>query len=382
MNTQQQVIVRDSEETTSGLPAGFEAGGSLAIGLARAEIDQQILTARAMPRSITRAVQNITTLATLDEASAEECVYALPRAGKAIKGPSIRLAEIIAGQWGNCRVGARVVHVDRFEKFVEAEGVFHDLETNTATTSRVRRRLSNKRGDLLAEDMIIVTGNAACAIAKRNAILGGVPKAVWRKAYDAVEAVVAGDIKTLSERRGKAIQAFGAFGVTPEQIFTALGVGGLEDIGLEHLSTLTASRSALKSGEATIDELFPKIDAKGPKMTMAERLDALAEEKTDTTVDQPSNGAASGTQLPGEPQAGVGTSSSPQASSTPATLSDDDGALLADLTATGAARAESGSIALREFLDGLTPYERKLLPNDLVVAWVSKARLASAGAGR
>jgi hypothetical protein len=30
--------------------------------------------------------------------------------------------------------------------------------------------------------MIIVTGNAASAIAKRNAILAGVPNAVWRRA--------------------------------------------------------------------------------------------------------------------------------------------------------------------------------------------------------
>lgn len=244
-------------ETVSGLPTGYDAGNqSLAVSLARAEVDQQITTARAYPRSITHAVQNITTLATLDEQSAEECIYALPRGGKPIKGPSIRLAEIIASQWGNCRVGARVVHVDRIEKYIEAEGVFHDLESNTATTSRVRRRLSDKSGKLLNDDMIVVTGNAACAIAKRNAILGAVPKAVWRKAYSSVERVLAGDVKTLAERRTVAMKAFAAFGVKPDQIYAALGIGGLDDINMDHMVTLTGMHSALKSGEETVEAMF------------------------------------------------------------------------------------------------------------------------------
>src|SRR5450631_3785003 len=88
-----------NEEATSGLPVNF-GNSSLAVSLARAEVDQQITTAHAYPRSIARAVKGIMTLATLDEQTAEECVYALPRGGKAIKGPSIRFAEIIGSQWG------------------------------------------------------------------------------------------------------------------------------------------------------------------------------------------------------------------------------------------------------------------------------------------
>ena len=278
------MLVED-DEIVSGLPVGYSGGNtSLAVSLARAEVDQQIATARAMPRSIARAVKNITTLATLDDQSAEECVFALPRGGKPIKGPSIRMAEIIASQWGNCRVGARVVHVDRIEKYVEAEGVFHDLETNCATTSRVRRRLSKKNGAVFDEDMIVVTGNAACSIAKRNAILGGVPKAVWRKAYDSVEHVIAGDIKTLAERRERAFKAFAAFGIKPEQIFSALDIGGIDDIGLEHMSTLTAMHSALKNGEATVEEMFPRPDAKtDPLKSIGDKLDALAKKTPNRT---------------------------------------------------------------------------------------------------
>lgn len=335
-----------SDEVAAGLPAMLEQG-SLAVSLARAEVDQQITTARAYPRSIARAVSNITTLATLDEKSAEECIYALPRGGKPIKGPSVRLAEIISSQWGNCRVGARVVHVDRVEKFVEAEGVFHDLETNTATTARVRRRISDKSGRLFQDDMIVVTGNAACAIAKRNAILGAVPKAVWRKAYEAVESVIMGDVKTLAERRGRAIAAFGAFGVTPEQIFAALGIGGEDDVGLEHLGTLTAMRAALKNGEATVEEMFPRPDAKGaaPK-TMASKLDALAGE----AIEQ---------QTPGEPDApGSDAGGEAEGSSLAGATEEPSASEPADILSAARSNAMQGRKAFNEWFRELSEDEQ------------------------
>jgi|GEM_PF-781954 len=250
-----EIITPDGEVIETGALT-VEQNSSLAIGLTRAEIDQQIATAHAYPRSISRTTQNILSLVTIDEQSAEECNYALPRGGKPITGPSIRLAEIIAGQWGNCRIGARVVHTDRAEKYVEAEGVFHDLETNAATTARVRRRISDRSGKLLSEDMIIVTGNAACSIAKRNAILAAVPKAVWRKAYDAALETIKGNVKTLTERRDKALKAFAAFGVKPEQLFASMEIGGLDDITLDHIALLTGMHAALKSGEETVESMF------------------------------------------------------------------------------------------------------------------------------
>ncbi len=229
---------------------------SLAVQLQKAEIDQQVTTAHAFPRSLKQVQSRIMSMATLDEESAEECMYALPRAGKPIRGPSVRFAEILKQSYGNCRAAARVVHVDRTEMYVEAEGVFHDLETNSATTTRVRRRISDKRGKLFNDDMIIVTGNAACAIAKRNAILDGIPKPLWRRAYETVQATITGDVTTLSENREKAFKALAAFGVKPEQVYTALEVEGLEDITVDHIATLRGFYAALKNGEATVEEMF------------------------------------------------------------------------------------------------------------------------------
>lgn len=244
-------------ETTPRMP-----DESMAIALSKAEIDQQIATARAYPRNLKRVMGSITSLVTLDEETAQECLYALVRRksdeeNKPIEGPSIRLAEVAAQMYGNCRIDARVVHVDRTEKFVEAEGLFHDLETNMASRATVRRRISTKQGRLFSDDMIVVTGNAACAIAKRNAILAGIPRGIYRPAYQAARAIVAGTAETLGKNREKAIKAFASFGVTPAQLFEALGVQTEVDIKIDHVAQLRAMYSTLKNAEATVEEMFP-----------------------------------------------------------------------------------------------------------------------------
>ncbi|KAG1166891.1 hypothetical protein G6F35_017935 [Rhizopus arrhizus] len=106
-------------------------------------------------------------MVTLSQSIAEQCVYALPRDGKTIEGPSARFAEVIASAWGNNRAGARVI--DDKGEFIIAQGVFHDLERNVAITYEVQRRIVDRQGRRFKPDMIGVTANAACSIALRNA---------------------------------------------------------------------------------------------------------------------------------------------------------------------------------------------------------------------
>jgi hypothetical protein len=263
---------------------GFEQGGSMVALLQRAEIDQQITTAHAFPRKYSRVQSMIMNMVTLDRDSAEECLYALPRGGKEIIGPSVRFAEAAKQAFGNCRASARVIHVDRAEKYIEAEGVFHDLETNSATSIRVRRRISDSKGRLLSEDMIIVTGNAACSIAKRNAILDGIPKPLWRAAFDSVKRTIAGDVKTLAASRVGALEALGVLGMSSGQVFSALGVGGFEDITLDHIVILRGMHSALKSGEATVEEMIATTRLNAGHSVIADPLATPAKAKKPAAV--------------------------------------------------------------------------------------------------
>jgi hypothetical protein len=245
------------------------ADQSLVQLVSKAELDQQISTARAFPRSLTNFQRDCRSMATLNERVAGECVYALPRDGKSIEGPSARLAEIVVSAWGNCRAGARVV--DEGREFITAQGVFQDLERNTAITYEVRRRITDKNGRRFKADMIGVTANAACSIALRNAVFKGVPKALWSGIYEECRKVIAGDSKTLANRRAEALTHLQKLGATKEMVFAALGVKGVEDIGLDQLVTLGGWANAIKEGETTVEEAFaPKQD---PNDKPASRVD-------------------------------------------------------------------------------------------------------------
>jgi hypothetical protein len=224
--------------------------------LNKSEIEQQIATARKFPRSVKRFLDNALEMVTLSESIAQECIYSLPRDGKVIEGPSARFAEIIVSAWGNSRAGARVVNENG--GFVTAQGVFHDLEHNTAITFEVQRRIVSNNGKRYSHDMIGVTANAACSIALRNAILKGVPKAFWADLYAAARRTVMGDFKTLPSRRAAAFEQFQAYGIDKAKIYTVLGIKGQEDIGLEHLVTLGGMLTALKDGDTTPEELLAK----------------------------------------------------------------------------------------------------------------------------
>ncbi|MCI2243833.1 hypothetical protein L3067_04320 [Xanthomonas sp. PPL568] len=232
---------------------------SMAAMISRSEIEQQIATARRFPRSVKRFRDEAMQMVTLSQSIAEQCVYALPRDGKTIEGPSARFAEVVASAWGNNRAGARVI--DDKGEFIIAQGVFHDLERNVAITYEVQRRIVDRQGRRFKADMIGVTANAACSIALRNAVLKGVPKAFWEDMYVEARKVIMGDVKTLANRRADALAVFQRFGVSAEQVCAKLEVAGVEDIGLEHLVLLRGIVTAIKEGDTTPEDAFATTQA-------------------------------------------------------------------------------------------------------------------------
>ena len=319
----------------TNLPAMVDT--TMATAIAKAELDTRITTAHAFPRSTQVVVQSILSLATLNEKTAETMMYALPRGNKPILGPSIRLAEIVSQCYGNCVSESRVVAIDRINKIITAEGLFTDLQTNSTVKASVERRISDKHGRLYSDDMITVTGNAARSIARRNAILAGVPKAIWEQAYEAAEQCVAGDIATVAVTRDKAIKAFAVYGLKPEQVFKLIDVKGEQDIGIPEVLALRAMFSSIKNGEATVEELltesargstnFERVanplqddDAKKPQRRKAEPAPASpavpsagaqqqeGAQSTDTTVDATDDTGLSRRASSGEAETAVGDS--------------------------------------------------------------------------
>lgn len=222
--------------------------------LTKAEIDTQIATAKAFPRSLTQFRDKALSMATFSEDIAASCTYALPRGGSRLEGPSIRLAEIVAASYTNVQYGGRVIANDG--KMITAQGVCIDLENNVKATVEVNRKITDKNGKIYSQDMQVMTGNAAIAIAVRNAIFKVIPGALVAAIQDKAKEVARGTAETLVARRDKAISYFRSLGVKDEQLCAVLEIKRVEDIDLDKLETLTGMKAAIKNGEATVQSLF------------------------------------------------------------------------------------------------------------------------------
>lgn len=229
---------------------------TLAVELAGAELDRAIVTAHRFPRSIEVAVKKMRTLILYNREAMENSVYALPRGGKPILGPSIGFANSVMQCWGNCRVASRIVFIDTRQKVVIAEGAFLDLETNAQSIVSVNRRIVDKHGKLYSDDMQIVTGMAAASIARRNVINQGVSRAIWFPIFEEALQGVRGTVQTFSEYKARAFTAMAQFGVKPEQIFMALGLKGDSDMTFEHIPAVRGMYAALRDGSMTVEEMF------------------------------------------------------------------------------------------------------------------------------
>ena len=222
----------------------------------RAEV--QIATAKQYPRDLSRVLNQIKTYATMDMETAEDCFYALRRGrgsdASVIEGISVRLAEIIAGAWGNLRVQSRIIGNDG--RTITCQGICHDLETNLAVSVEVKRKITDRNGKTYSEDMQVVTGNAASAIAFRNAVLKVVPKAVTKKVINEIKEVALGKSIDLETRRQRMVGYFTQIGVTQSELLTYCGVKSIEQIDNQIVFELRGLANAIKEGTTTVQETF------------------------------------------------------------------------------------------------------------------------------
>ncbi len=107
------------------------------------------------------------------------------------------------------------------------------------------------------DDMIAVTGNAACSIALRNAVFRVVPRALITPVYEAAKRVAVGDVKSLTSKRAQIIGRLKQMGAKEAAILAAVGAEKIEDIDLAKLEVLIGLGTAIKDGETTLETAFP-----------------------------------------------------------------------------------------------------------------------------
>lgn len=242
-----------------------------------AQYESQVDIAKRYPRDLTRAINNSIAIVTMDKETAETCNYSLPRAGKKISGASVHLARIIVQQYGNLRVESRVTNSDRTQ--VYAESVCFDLETNVAVKSTTSKGIIYKHGGRYNEDMIVVTGKAAAAIAFRNAVFSVIPKSVIDKVYKAAMREITGDLSTeekLIKRRKVAIDKFKSeYDVTEDEILKYLGLNTINQIKQDEIVTMLGMFNAIKDGEMTVDGMFDRKKKSEDKPITSKEFDKL-----------------------------------------------------------------------------------------------------------
>ena len=256
----------------------------------RANVDSQVATAKRYPRDIRRSIDNSVVMATMNQETAQSCSYALPRGGKPITGPSVRLAKIIVSNWGNMRTEAKVVQIT--DKQVISRGTCWDLETNVASAFEVRRSIIGKNGQRFSDDMITVTGNAANSIAYRNAVFAVIPKAITDRVYYAAQKFITGDLsdydKLLKVRTGVLNNFKNNYGITEEEVVKMCGKQTANQIGADEISMLMGTIQALKDEDTTVDELMKPIreSKEAKKDAMKKAISTSVDETTGEIFNQ------------------------------------------------------------------------------------------------
>lgn len=248
-----------NEETMETQPLEV-VGNDALLAIERAQIDTQIATAKRYPRNIAQVKTAMLSIATLDEETASSCFYTLPRGGKTVQGPSVRMAEIALSCYGNVKAGTRILSVHTGDNpHAVVQAVVHDLEKNVAYSVEKRRRIVGKKskGGVPDEDDINLAVNAGSAIAFRDAVFKVVPGALTKSVTDAAMKVAVGDVKSLAKKRDQVLARLKQMGATEARILSSLGLAKVEEIDADKLGELIGIGTALKDGSITIEEAFP-----------------------------------------------------------------------------------------------------------------------------
>lgn len=236
------------------------------------EVKGQIFMARQFPRNVFQSEQRIMD-ACKRPSLASTAVYSYPRGGAKVEGPSIRLAEVLAQNWGNLAFGIKELEQRNGESVAMAYA--WDLETNvreekvfTVPHSRFARGKLNKLTD--PRDIYeMVANNGARRL--RACILGIIPGDITEKAVEECNRTLQGNNNSpLKDRISKALSSFKEqYRVTQEQIEERFGYN-IDAFTERDLLDLVQIFNSLKDGMSKADDWFSNESKKDTKSDLTQ----------------------------------------------------------------------------------------------------------------
>ena len=229
-----------------------------------AEVQGMIVLAKQFPRDEKRALDRILN-ACARPTMAEVAVYEYSRGGSPVTGPTIRVAEMIAQNWGNLQFGIRELEQRHGESTVEAFA--WDLETNTRQSKvfQVPHLRHTRNGTTVLKDPRDIYEMVANQGARRlrACILGVIPGDVVEAATEQCEQTMRTKIDITPKSLKVMLDKFAAYGVTKEQIEARIQ-RRLDTITPAQFVNLRKIYNSLKDEMSKPEDWFPKLDAPGP----------------------------------------------------------------------------------------------------------------------
>lgn len=222
------------------------------------EVQAAMVIAKKFPRDQVLAYNRIVG-ACKRKTLAEGAMYEYPRGGQKVTGPSIRLAEAIAQNWGNIDFGIMELEQKNGESHVMAYA--WDLETNTRQTKifSVPHIRSTKKGNVPLTDPRDIYEMVANQGARRMraCILGVIPGDVVEAAVkQCEETLINGEEKPIIDLvRDMAAIFQKEFGVPLNAIEKYIGCGS-EAFSMRDLVRLRKVYSSIRDGMAKRDDYF------------------------------------------------------------------------------------------------------------------------------
>lgn len=187
------------------------------------EIQAMVFMAKQFPRNQIQAADRILNACTR-QTLADSAVYSYPRGGQNVEGPSIRLAEVLAQNWGNLDFGIRELSQENGVSTVEAYA--WDLETNVrqAKVFQVAHKRMAKGGTKTLTDprdiyeMVANQGSRRLRACILSIIPGDIVEAALAQCSVTQAASVGATPEEIKETIRKLMATMGKFGITAENI--------------------------------------------------------------------------------------------------------------------------------------------------------------------
>lgn len=242
---------------TGVIPRG-NASTMVAQSREMAEAIGQMQMAKAFPRDVVSARDRILNACARPKLAETAC-YTYSRGGSEVTGPSIRLAEMLAQNWGNMTFGIRELEQRNGESTCEAFA--WDMETNARQTKvfQVPHIRYTKHGAKALTDprdiYELVANNGARRL--RACILGVIPGDIVEEAVKACEVTMQTKFKVTPERIKSLVDKFAEYHVTKEQLEARIQ-RHLDAMEPAQMANLGKIYNSIKDGMSKAEDWFAK----------------------------------------------------------------------------------------------------------------------------